>query len=240
MKLDTNSPIPLYYQLQHIIEKRIQQQYYAVDQKIPSERTLSEEFNLSRMTVSKAINNLVLEGILYRKRGQGTFVSTPKMEFFPGLISFTDIILQKGMQPSSKVINQEIITADEYIADKLQIAEGEKVFYIQRLRLADQKIINLENSYLPYNLCPDFLNHDWNNTSIYQVLANCGKKIVKSEQEVSSILATDDLCDLLQTEKNSAILQRYSLNFMSNNQPLVFSANYYRGDIYTLVLKVEE
>ena len=92
MKLDNNSPLPLYYQLENIIKKRIEEGIYKVDEKIPSERTLSEELNISRMTISKAINNLVEEGILYRKRGQGTFVSKNKIDFFPGLMGFTEIM----------------------------------------------------------------------------------------------------------------------------------------------------
>ena len=169
MKLDENSPFPLYYQLENLIREKIENGTFKVDEKIESERKLSEKLNLSRMTISKAINNLVEEGILYRKRGQGTFVSKHKVDFFPGLKGFTKIIKDKGMTPSSKVITQDLIIPDKHICEKLNISENDKVIFTERLRLADDQIINLEKSYIPYSLCPNLLDTDLTSESIYKL-----------------------------------------------------------------------
>ncbi|MDS0525239.1 GntR family transcriptional regulator [Clostridium sp. SHJSY1] len=238
MKLDENSPIPLYYQLENIIRKRIEEGTYKVDEKVPSERILSEELNISRMTISKAINNLVEEGILYRKRGQGTFVSKNKIDFFPGLMGFTEIIESKGMKPSSVMISQDIIIPDEHLCEKLQILGSEKVIFTQRLRLADDEIINLEKSYVTYSLCPQLLEVDLSRNSIYKMLTNTGYKPSRAKQEVQAILSDDELSKLLKININEAILKRKRVSY-SKDIPIEYTINYYRGDVYTMVMTID-
>lgn len=238
MKLDDNSPIPLYYQLENIIKKRIEEGIYKVDERIPSERKLSEELSISRMTISKAINNLVEEGVLHRKRGQGTFVSKNKIEFFPGLMGFTEIMKNKGMKPSSKVISQSVIMPDKHLCEKLRISEKEKVIFTQRLRLADNEIVNLEKSYVPYSLCPKLLEVDLSVESIYKLLTNEGYKPSKVEQEVQAILSNDELSELLQINIDEPILKRKRITY-SKDMPIEYSLNYYRGDVYTMVITVD-
>lgn len=237
MKLDDNSPIPLYYQLENIIKKRIEEGIYKVDEKIPSERKLSEELNISRMTISKAISNLVEEGILYRKRGQGTFVAKSKIDFFPGLIGFTEIIESKGMKPSSKVIAQSIIMPDIHLCEKLQILESEKVIFTQRLRLADNQIVNLEESYVPYSICKKLLEADLSVESIYKILTDEGYKLSKLEQEIQATLSSDEISKLLEIKVNEPVLKRKRITY-SKDKPIEYSLNYYRGDVYTMVMTI--
>ena len=238
MKLDDNSPIPLYFQLENIIKKRIEDGLYKIDEKIPSERNLSDELNISRMTISKAINNLVEEGILYRKRGQGTFVAKNKIEFFPGLMGFTEIIENKGMKPSSMMISQDLIIPDKHLCDKFQISENEKVIFTQRLRLADDEIINLEKSYVPYELCPKLLEADLSIESIYKILTNDGYKPSRAKQEVQAILSNDELSKLLKINVNEAILKRKRVTY-SKDTPIEYTINYYKGDAYTMVIEID-
>lgn len=237
MKLDDNSPIPLYYQLENIIKKRIEEGIYKIDEKIPSERTLSEELKISRMTISKAICNLVEEGILYRKRGQGTFVSKNKVDFFPGLMGFTEIMESKGMRPSSKVIYQSVIMPDKHLCEKLKITENQEVIFTQRLRLADNEIINLEESYVPYYLCPKLLEADLSVESIYKLLTDEGYKLSKAEQEVQAILSSNELSEFLQINVDEPILKRKRITY-SKDIPIEYSLNYYRGDVYTMVMTI--
>lgn len=238
MKLDDNSPMPLYYQLENIIKKRIEEGIYKIDEKIPSERNLSDELDISRMTISKAINNLVEEGILYRKRGQGTFVGKNKIEFFPGLMGFTEIIENKGMKPSSMVISQDLIIPDKHLCEKFQISENEKIIFTQRLRLADNEIINLEKSYVPYELCPQLLEADLSIESIYKTLTNAGYKPSRAKQEVQAILSNEELSKLLKINVNEAILKRKRVTY-SKDIPIEYTINYYRGDAYTMVIEID-
>ncbi|MEQ8155020.1 MAG: GntR family transcriptional regulator [Clostridiaceae bacterium] len=237
MKLDDNSPIPLYYQLENIIKKRIEEGTYKVDEKIPSERMLSEELDISRMTISKAIGNLVEEGILYRKKGMGTFVAKNKIDFFPGLTGFTEIIENKGMKPSSRVISQSVIIPDKHLCEKLQISEDEKVIFTQRLRLADDEIVNLEESYVPYSLCPKLLEADLSAESIYKLLTDEGHKPLKAEEKIQAILSDKELGKLLQINVGEAVLKRRRITW-SKDKPIEYSLDYYRGDIYTMIMTI--
>lgn len=238
MNLDENSAIPLYYQLENIIRRRIENGIYKIDDKIPSERSLSEEFALSRMTVSKAVNSLVDAGILYRKRGQGTFVSKKKVEFFPGLKGFVEIMKEKGLTPSSKVVNQEIIKPNKTIPKKLQISENEKIIVTERLRLADDEIIALEKSYVPYSLCSELLKVDLSKESIYKYLTIEGYKPTKVVQEIQATLADEEMSKLLQIEVGAPILKRERVTF-SKEIPIEFSLNFYKGDRYSMTITTE-
>ncbi|MCY6369272.1 GntR family transcriptional regulator [Clostridium ganghwense] len=235
MKLDENSPIPLYYQLENIIRKKIEDAEYRVGEKIPSERKLSEELNLSRMTVSKAISNLVEEGVLYRKRGQGTFVCKKKIDFFPGLLGFIEIMERKGMKPSSKVISQEIITPNKTICEKLQISENEKVILTSRLRLADNEIIAFEKSFVPYSMCSKLLEVDLSKESIYKCLTEEGHKPTKATQEVGAVLSDERLGELLKIGTGEPILKRERITY-SDSKVIEFSFNFYRGDMYSMII----
>jgi len=235
MKLDENSLIPLYYQLENKVRGRIEDNKYKEDEKIPSERQLSEELGLSRMTVSKAINNLVDEGVLYRKRGQGTFVAPKKVKFFPELMGFAEIMMQKGMTPSSKLVSQDIILPSKILCEKLQIAENEKLILTQRLRLADNRIIGLEKSFVPHFLCENLLNVDLEEQSIYKCLSSAGYKLTKVIQEIQATLSNQELSKLLQIDIGKPILKRERVTF-SNDMPIEFSLNFYRGDTYSMII----
>ncbi len=239
MKLVSDSPIPLYYQLEEIIKERIKNGEYLVDSQIPSERSLSTEFDVSRMTVSKAINNLVEDDVLYRKRGLGTFVSKAKIEFFPGLLGFTELITNKGMKASSSVLSQEVILADGKLCGKLGINEGEKVILTQRLRRANLEIINLEKSYVPFNIGSKLLEADLSKESIYKLLSDVGFAPNKAYQEVNAILSYEELNKLLETEDGCAILKRTRTTY-SNDRIVEYSVNYYKGDKYSLVMTVQD
>ncbi|GAB6138794.1 phosphonate metabolism transcriptional regulator PhnF [Halanaerobaculum tunisiense] len=229
MKLNENSPIPLYYQLENIIREKIEQGDYEEGDKIPSERKLSDQFNLSRMTIRKAIENLVDEGLLHRKRGKGTFVSQEKLDPISGLIGHVESMKIRGIDCISKVVNQELLIPRKEIGNRLELSEDEKVILTERLRLARGKIIGFERSYVPYSVCPTLLEVDLAEASIYKCLIEAGYNPTKARDEVEAILADDKLSDLLKIENSCAVLRKKRVTF-SNNKPIEFSYNYYRGD----------
>lgn len=106
--LEKNSHIPIYIQIEEIIKQRIYLEEYKIGETIPSERELSAQFDVSRMTVRQSITNLVNSGLLYREKGRGTYVANPKLEQpLKGLTSFTEDMRARGMEPSSKVLRFE-------------------------------------------------------------------------------------------------------------------------------------
>ncbi|WP_407342087.1 GntR family transcriptional regulator [Pengzhenrongella phosphoraccumulans] len=126
----------------------------AVGDAIPSERLLCERFGVSRMTVRQAVDALVVEGLLEREQGRGTFVAPSKMDLEVRLSSFGEEMLRRGMEPSSKVLAAEEIAAASDIADALDLLPGEQVFYLHRVRYADGEPMAIEQSWLPSRLAP--------------------------------------------------------------------------------------
>ncbi|OCL25978.1 transcriptional regulator [Orenia metallireducens] len=233
MRLNENSPIPLYYQLENIIREKIEKGVYQPGDKIPSERQYSEEINLSRITIRKAINNLVQEGILERRRGQGTFVSEKKLDTFPGLIGFNEHIEMMGMVPSSKVLENKVVFATHEIANRLEIKEEDKIILTARLRFANNQPIGYEKSYIPYNICPEILEIDLSKESIYNTLSKVGYKPTLANQEIEAILADEEIAELLGGSVDQPILRNTRVTY-SGTTPVEFSLNFYRGDNYSI------
>ncbi len=166
--IDKQSPIPIYHQLEEYIKQLIESGILKPDEAIPSEREYSEQYQISRMTVRQALNNLVNDGYLYRQKGRGTFVNKQKVEQkLQGLTSFTEDMKERGMVPSSRLISFEIIPAEPQLARKLDIKENTPVYEIKRVRMADNLPMALETTCLPANLVKG-LTEEIINKSLYQ------------------------------------------------------------------------
>ncbi|GAB6099950.1 GntR family transcriptional regulator [Halanaerocella petrolearia] len=236
MELNENSPIPLYYQLENIIRERIEKEEYQVGDKIPSLTELSKKFNLSKMTISKAINNLVEEGVLYRERGKGTFVSEEKIDDFSDFKGFKKTMKSRGVEPETKVLSQEIVCPKEIICNKLEISKEEKVILTVRLRLADSIPIAFEKSFIPHSVCSRLLEIDLAKNSIYNTLKKNGYKLTGTVQEIEAIESDKYLSDLLEMEIGKPVLKRNSVTFAQDKR-VEFSFNFYPGDRYSIISK---
>ncbi|GAB6099686.1 phosphonate metabolism transcriptional regulator PhnF [Halanaerocella petrolearia] len=234
MKLEKDNKIPLYYQLEKLIREKVRRKEYKPGEKIPSERDLSKLFNLSRMTVRKALENLVNEGVLERRERQGTFVSENSVKDFPGLIGVKEHIRSQGKKPSYKIINKELIKPKQKIIDRLNLNAEEKVILIERVILADEKAVGFEQSYIPYALCLQILESNMSKKSIYNMLRQNNHKPTKATDETEAILATDKLVQLLSTDQSQPILKNIRITF-SKDRPIVYSFNYYLGDEVTMI-----
>jgi GntR family transcriptional regulator len=153
--LDEKAPVALYYQLKEILFAKIKSNEWPINSKIPTERELCELFKVSRITVRQALSELEQEGYLYRKQGKGTFVTAPKIEQrLAHFYSFSEEIKEMGYSPSSKMLAFSIMKADENIAKNLGLNKGDLVYSIKRLRLANEEPFAIENSFVPYEVCP--------------------------------------------------------------------------------------
>ena len=170
MNIDKYSPFPIYYQIQEWVKQLIEDGEWKPGDKIPSENELCDKFEVSRMTIRQAINNLVEQGYLYRKRGIGTFVQLPKVEQkLQGMTGFTEDMISRGMNPSSQLLSFRLVPATAKIADRLRIQEGESVYEVRRIRLADDEPIAFETTYLSPALVKD-INEEILQQSLYEHL----------------------------------------------------------------------
>ena len=168
--MDKKSKVPLYLQLMDDLIKKMDTEEYRVDEKLPSERELCEIYDLSRITVRQALQELEREGYIYKLHGKGTFVS-PKSynQNLIKLYSFTEEMKKIGKTPATKVLSFQKIALDERLANKMNLAPLDEAFQIVRLRLADHEPLMFETSYIPKDIFPNLTEKDLAERPMYDV-----------------------------------------------------------------------
>lgn len=163
-----NSHTSLYYQLKEKLLKKIVSKQWLPGEKIPSEKELCNIYDVSRITVRKALDELVLTGHLVRKQGKGTFVTNLSMEQrLSKFYSFSEVLKRHGMNERAKIIHFNKIDATEDIAKQLEINPLDKVFQLTRLRLVDLTPYTIETSYIPVSICPDLSENEIAEKGLY-------------------------------------------------------------------------
>jgi len=191
--------VPLYLQLKESLRSSITTGKLKAGDKIPTEVELSEKYNISRVTVRKAVSELVEEGYLVRKQGKGTFVQSQKIERkVVHLTSFTAACEAHGLKASSKTVKREIILPASNDKKRLQLEEDDQLLFIQRVRYADEQPLMLENNYFSFKKYKFLLEENLQG-SIYQLLQDKYQIILNNPGETSLELvrALDDVASLL-------------------------------------------
>jgi len=150
--LDKTTAIPIYYQLKEWLRAEIAKGAWKPGDLIPSERDLSEQFGISRMTVRQALNELREEGLLRREQGRGTYVAEPKIEQrLTRLSGFTEDMKRRGLRSETRVLRQMWVEAPVPVSRALRISAGKQVVLLERLRMAEQEPMAIESCYLYFN-----------------------------------------------------------------------------------------
>jgi len=216
--------------LKNKIMKKIENGDYAESKPIPSERVLASEENCSRMTVRQAITSLVQQGVLYRRQGQGTFVSTNKFTQ-NNIMSFSKSILSKGKIPNTVVA----YFTKRNIAEVKGIPfdfEDKTYFIAKRIRFADKTAIAIETVYIPFNNCPT-LKEDNLKKSLHGLMEKKYDMVPhNSEFSVSASICSDSDMQVLNVKKNSAVLNIVSKYYTSSSKLIYIEKAVYRGDMF--------
>lgn len=229
--LDASSVVPLYKQLKDLILKDIKDGKLRPNQKIPTEQELSEMYQISRMTVRKALAQLVEEEILIKKQGKGTFVQEPKIvEDLSNANSFTNLCRRNGKIPGGRTLKFVLEEPSDRDIRELQLEPGEGVIHIQRLRTADNVPVMLENLYFPGRL-KKIMQENLGDTSLYQILQE--KYGLRDEDFIMEIEMSE--CNsyeaaLLEIESGSPLILVRELIYDQHNRPLHRTKSLLRGD----------
>ncbi len=233
------SSYPVYLQIKDSIKHAIHVKPFAPDEKIPSVRQLCQQTGASRMTVLRAVHELVSEGELYTVSGKGTFVARPpQMETnIQKTWGFSDTFLSQGHQPSSQLLSLSTIPADKQIAPALKIKTGEDIYRLERVRFLDLYPMGVEVSCLPCKKFPRLEQFEWNTHSLYQVLRDhYHTSLAGGEQYVEAGGAAETIAHSLRIPKNTPILILKRTTISTTGEPVEFVCAYYRSDHVRLKL----
>lgn len=235
MMLQPDSSKPLYEQIKSHLLQQIEDGKYPPHSKIPSERSLSRKFGVSRMTVKHAIQELVFNERLYTRIGKGTFVSEPPItQQLSTLTSFSEDMQNLGKSTSSRVLDATEQPATSALAQSLHVAVGAPLIRLKRLRLADGQPIAIETSHLNHDYCLGLLDaHDFSQTSLYSALRDDhGLQLSYAEQRIKARLANPEEAALLAIEPSFPLLHITRTTFLTDDTPVEYVESAYRGDRY--------
>lgn len=233
-----NNKEPLYIQVANDIRMNIIMQKWSEGFKLPSEKILCELYRVSRVTIRLAIEELIRENLLVRKKHKGVYVKEydePKTESYTIMKGFKREMIEIGEKPITKVLTLDIISADHEIANFLDIKAGEKVIKLIRLRGKDNKFFAYFETYLNLNI-EIFNKLKGYDGSLYEMLENHKINLVNNREIIEATLPIKDLCNLLKINKSTPVLKRTRFCADPINKFNEYTLCYYIGTEYKYYL----
>jgi len=232
MLIDRDSPIPLYYQLKQLLLAQLNKGDLKPGDYLPTEQQIQEMHQVSRTTVRQALSELEEAGRITRQRGRGTMVTKPKLvhspEAYPNL---SDNMRQQGAVPGWKLLRAEWIMPEAVISSRLHIADDDKVFFLERLRLENDVPIGYHRAYVPSEFIQYIDGTAYTDggslryLSKYDELATC-----VADRVIEAVSATEPIAAILNVDVGTALLRVKRIVFADNERPLEYFVGIYRGD----------
>jgi GntR family transcriptional regulator len=234
--LDSESSQPLYRQVQRGLRQAIDLRLLGPDDALPGERDLAEDLCVSRITVRKALDGLVADGLLLRRHGSGNFVAGRVEKNFAALTSFSEDMRARGRVPSSVFLRRAegTVTPEEALA--LGLSPGTPVLRFHRLRFADEAPMAIEYATVIASALARGL--DAVETSLYEALERDGNRPVRALQRLRAVLLTEAQAALLEAREGDAGLLVERIGLLRDGRPVEMSHSYYRGDTYDVVAEL--
>lgn len=232
--IDKDSPVPIYYQIKEALEDRIVAGEYPPGCPIPSERELSERFQVSRMTVRQATRMLVSEGLCYRRRGMGIYVAEKKIPSeTQAFMGFTDMVKSRGLIPSSNVLECRWIQADDDLAGMLELEVGARVAYIKRIRFASGEPMGIEISHVPEACHPSLVDHDFETESLYRVLEQSGVRPSHARDTLHPSYLDKEEAQVFGVKPRTLVIRRRRIAYVADWTPVEATLSVYHPDKFT-------
>lgn len=234
-KIDPDQHQPLYRQIQGVIRDAVADRTLRPDDTLPPERELAAEFGVSRITIRKAIEGLVSEGVLDTRHGSGTFVRSRVEKNFAQLTSFTEEMQARGMTASSRWISRSEGTVSPEEALTLRASPGTRVYRFSRVRLADESPMAIEYATILASCLPAL---DAVGKSLYVALRETDNRPTRALQRLSALLLNNEQAKLLGAATGDAGLLVERVGFDRNGTAIEFTQSFYRGDTYDFVAEL--
>ncbi|HEL1557071.1 TPA: GntR family transcriptional regulator [Streptococcus suis] len=226
------------------VRKKILNGVYKANDQLPFEKDLCEVYEVSKMTVKKALDILVSEGLIIKRRGAGTFVKDLSVEEMEKMIVGSQMRGTSAYYPTrtvtSKVLHFEIIAASEKVANKLNIAIGSFVYDIERVRLLDGSPLVMENTFMPVSVIPDLRLKNVEE-SIYEYIQDAlGMKIQSAHRNITVRKASDAEVQHLELEQGDPVGIVEQIGFLSNGTTFEYSISTHRYDTFSIEMMIRQ
>ena len=240
--VDRQSPVPYYYQIEEWIRGLIASGQLKPGGKLPAEVKLGEQLGVSRLTVRRALENLMNDGLLIRRRAKGTFVAPPRRQIpfvRDSLRSMTEEAANEGRIIGARVLAQELMPAIGEIMRALQLSWNDQVVLVHRVRLTDDTPIAIEACYYSYDRFPELLTMDLTDRSLYEILEK--KYNARPQEAVDSFvagIATTEEARLLDIDKGAPVMHYTRVAMDKSGKPMEFARSVFRAEDYRFVIRV--
>lgn len=232
--------IPLHKKIRMDLLEKINSGFYQENDIIPTELELSEKYGVSRPTVRQAVQALVNEGYLERRKKRGTIVRKTKIkqEFTHVIESFDSEMNRKGIAPKTNVLNFSIERANEEVAENLNIELNEEIYKLVRLRYAGEEPVVVVTTYIPKKMFPKLEEVDFTTQLLYNVFKEFNYPIQSVSRKLEVIKADETTSDLLNIDENDPMFYFHTQGFTNDKIAIEYSISKYRGDINYFVFEI--
>ena len=240
MIIDPTSPIPLYAQVEAVLAASIADGSYPAGTRLPNEETLIERFGVSRTTIQKTVQNLISRGLIEIRRGKGTFVIQPRItQELTELSGFVEDMHALGRNPTARVLDQQVMPANETVARRLALAVGTLVVRIQRVRLVDGMPLSFDETWLPRELGEKVISNNLETEPIFSLLERkYDTPLVEAEYRLEATSAVAAVAQALGIDPGSPIFLIERTSYSARHQPVDYEKLHYRGDQIQFVTRL--
>jgi len=236
---DKDSPFTLYYQLKEYLAKKIASREWKPGEKIPSETELCEVYSVSRITVRKAIEDLVRSGQLIKHQGKGTFVTNVSMEHkLSKFYSFSEELTNSGMTERAQILSFDVVAASEEVREKLSMQKNEKVYMVKRLRMADEMPYTVEISYIPHALCKGLTAKNITNKGLYNSMRMLNVFPERIIEKIRAAVVSQADAALMKVKPRSPAIKLERLTYYGVHT-IEYCVSIVRGDFFTYTIELK-
>ena len=231
---------PLYSRVERVLAGEIAGGALKPGDQLPTEDSLIARFEVSRITVRRAIQNLVGRGLVEIRRGKGTFVAAPRItQELTELTGFVEDMRALGRKPTARVIGKEIVTANTAVANQLALTKGERVVRIRRVRLADGIPLSFDETWLPLEIGKKIISNNLKVEPVFSLLERkYGVPLIEAEYKLEAVAAEADVAAALHVKRGSPIFRIERTSYSTGNRPVDYETLYYRGDLVSFVTRL--
>ena len=226
---------PLPHLLAQLLRDAIRQGKLNPGQRLPGENELAKQCSVSRTTVRAAVEMLLVQGVLERRHGVGTFVAnTPLVmeEGLESLVSTTALIRQHNYKPGTLDVRCEVIPASPQLSEILCVGANAPLLHISRTRAANRKPVIRAEEYVSTGiLSPMALPHHRGDWSLYNLLKTLGSPIVSAVCRIKAVSADARLSRQLRVPLGCPLLLLRQVHFASDHRPILYCENYHNSSI---------